>query len=941
MIIEHPFGGIEKLRPKTYIQNTGKEINSSYKLSTSGEITFILGEYDKSETLVIDPLFRLHGTYYGGSGDDSFWGMTLDFNSNTYLTGYSTSLNIDNIIATNGSFQDEMSLLGDAIILKLDKKGKRVWSTYYGGSDFDFGNAIITDKHGNIYLTGETKTVLGESIFGTEGALRSTGFKDTRDSYLSKFSPDGKRLWSTYLGGWGHDSGQILRIDKMNNIVIAGFSDSENADYSFISPGCYQDKNWGQSDSFLGKFSSNGERIWCTFFGGEYADGAGSIAIDSSNNIILFGTSGSQENIATKGTWKYKPDVFDSFVAKFDTEGNRIWGTFYGGKYSESIWIPFKPVGEVVVDKENNIYIATTTITDLPDSTMIATKGTYRQIGYQGDWDGFLAKFDSTGNRIWGTYWGGYSEDYILGLSIDRNSYLYITGITGSEHFNEEIATAGCYQDNDEGCLGWNGFISKFDNKGQRIWGTYYGSNQTDELITLALGTDDKIYVSGEAESNDVNRFTTEDGCQTSYGGGYSDGIFAIFYDPTIETIYDYNILCQGEEIIVDFNNYLDLDSNNIFNLELSGKYGYFDDPIIIGSVYGTESGKISGKIPFNIESGDKYLLRISSTSPKMIGAYSDNYIQIVNIDSAEIIGDNPACNADRAIYYVEPEEGIEYLWNVSGAEITAYPSDNEIEVRFTSYESATISLTQTHTKSSCSKSQILEVSINPKPYPELDEFSDVCTGDEDFILTGGKPEGGIYKIDGMESVTFNPNKIGEGEHSVSYVYTNEFNCTDSITRPITVHSTPDKPSITRIDNRLISSADIGNQWYKDKIEISDATGKEYIPTESGDYTVTTTDENNCTSEMSESTNIVVSIQDNNESGIRIYPNPAEDYVIVENINLYVKNITLYTSMGHAIYIINNPEKNSKFNLSGFSAGLYFIEVITSDGLKYFSIIKN
>jgi hypothetical protein len=99
--INTSLGVIEKMKPAAYqiTDNTKKEIGSSFKLSPEGYLTFKIDSYDPNSTLTIDPMMRVWGTYFGGSGYDYCKDLTIDPNNNLYMLGYTNS---DDVIGIGG-----------------------------------------------------------------------------------------------------------------------------------------------------------------------------------------------------------------------------------------------------------------------------------------------------------------------------------------------------------------------------------------------------------------------------------------------------------------------------------------------------------------------------------------------------------------------------------------------------------------------------------------------------------------------------------------------------------------------------------------------------------------------------------------------------------------------------------------------------------------------
>jgi len=123
--------------------------------------------------------------------------------------------------------------------------------------------------------------------------------------------------------------------------------------------------------------------------------------------------------------------------------------------------------------------------------------------------DGLLVKFDASGQLIWSTYFGGNDHDFIASMVLDPQGDILMTGHTRSVY---GISTDGTVLPGFE-----NAFVAKFDASGYQIWGTYYGGSY-DEGWGIGLDAQGNIYVSGETSS--VSGISTIGTHQQSLGGG-------------------------------------------------------------------------------------------------------------------------------------------------------------------------------------------------------------------------------------------------------------------------------------------------------------------------------------------------------------------------------------------------------------------------------------
>src|SRR6185503_2833832 len=119
-------------------------------------------------------------SYFGGSGMEDIRGLDIDFNSNIFLIGYTTSTSG---IATSGAYQTTNGGSSDMIIAKFNSSGNRIWATYYGGTGIDQGNGLSVDNNSNLFISGRTQST---TSIASSGACQTT-YGGTDDAFVVKF----------------------------------------------------------------------------------------------------------------------------------------------------------------------------------------------------------------------------------------------------------------------------------------------------------------------------------------------------------------------------------------------------------------------------------------------------------------------------------------------------------------------------------------------------------------------------------------------------------------------------------------------------------------------------------------------------------------------------------------------------------------------------------
>jgi hypothetical protein len=148
--------------------------------------------------------------------------------------------------------------------------------------------------------------------------------------------PSPSRLWGTYYGDGGTDKGQGVCSDAFGNVYLGGETGSG---FNIATTGSHQASfNFGGNyDLFLVKFNTNGIRQWGTYYGGSSNDFGYALCSDPSGNVYLGGYTTSTNNISTTGSHQASfGGNNDAFLVKFNTNGVRQWGSYYGGSSGEN-----------------------------------------------------------------------------------------------------------------------------------------------------------------------------------------------------------------------------------------------------------------------------------------------------------------------------------------------------------------------------------------------------------------------------------------------------------------------------------------------------------------------------------------------------------------------------------------------------------------------------
>ncbi|UFH30581.1 T9SS type A sorting domain-containing protein [Chryseobacterium sp. C-71] len=233
-------------------------------------------------------------------------------------------------MATPGTFQNTVS---SSSITKIDtSNGQRTWGTYYGPSplvSFSFLYDLAVNETG-LYLVGTDFNIDGTNMFATPGAYK-TQVSGGSDLFLSKFSHNGNRLWSTYFGGNGDDLNTFDKVIALNGGEIFITGTTTGSTNNIATTGSYQptpqSSTATSSNSFFAKFNASGNLQWSSYYGGSSTTTAILKSINikyDDHSLFLYGNTNSNTGFASEGAFMPNriPDnsyATNGFFARFNS----------------------------------------------------------------------------------------------------------------------------------------------------------------------------------------------------------------------------------------------------------------------------------------------------------------------------------------------------------------------------------------------------------------------------------------------------------------------------------------------------------------------------------------------------------------------------------------------------------------------------------------------
>jgi hypothetical protein len=705
---------------------------------------------------------RTWGTYFGGTADESAYqnsNNATDANGNVYICGTTYSLNG---ISTPGAYQTTPGGYEEAFLSKYNSAGVLQWSTYYGGGSNDLGLSVAVDAAGNVFLAGTSDSPSGIATPGAYQTVWASTWANP-DAFLVKFNSAGVRQWGTYYGDDGLEDGICITVDASGNIYMTGTTGSIAG---MATAGAFQTTEGGGVDGFIAKFSNAGVRLWGTFYGGSTSDNSHSITTDASGNVYIAGETSSTTGISSAGS--HQPTnggTFDAFLAKFNSSGVRQWGTYIGGTgYDEAY--------SVATDAAGYVYISGST----ESPTGISTAGCY-QFSYGGVNDAILEKFNSSGVRQWGTYFGGTSWDESNGITVDPSGKIYFTGYTESTN---AISTAGAQQTSLGGLR--DAYLSEFDNTGTIQASTYCGGPDDDYGFGVSSDASGKINISGITSS--LTAISTAGSAQPIFAGGTHDAFLDQYVGGASSSTsattgsVSPSTVCAGSPVSVPFTISGTFNAGNIFTAQLSNSSGSFASPVSIGTLSGTTAGTIPATIPANTTpTSSGYLIRVVASNPATIGSSSSITINATPAVSISGAASSYCINAGAVSLTGNPAGGTFSGSGMSGNLFT--PASAGI---------GSHTITYSYTNSSgCSGTATVNINVNATPTVSFSGLNpSYILADPAATLTGS-PAGGIFSGPGISGNTFSPSAAGVGTFTIVYIYNDGNGCMNAICESVTV----------------------------------------------------------------------------------------------------------------------------------------------------------
>lgn len=528
-----PAASFEDGRPVAYQTIQGKKVDVPLRYALDkNTFGFEVGDYDRDQTLVLDPAIFVYSGFIGGVSSETAYGVKVDEKGYAYVVGFTDSytgfpVKVGPDLTLNG--------LRDAFVAKVDASGNDlIYCGFIGGEENDIGFDVAIDDLGNAYVIGATAS--DENTFPVKNGPDLTYNGGDFDAFVAKVVPSGEDLdYCGYIGGAAEDQGQDIAVDNDGNAYATGYTASDEGTFPVLV-GPDLTYNGGDFDAFVTKVNSKGTGlVYSGYLGGEWSDMGFGIAVNHNQYAFLAGGTLSDETtfpVVTGPNLVYDADG-DGYVAKLipnpnnkDPRDNYAYCGYITGNSFERCY-------DVAVDVEDYAYL--TGYTDSPESCFLVVKGP--DVTHNGYGDAFAAKVipdpgnpNPYDNFIYCGYIGGEANDQgrCIGLWTDMDqTYAFVAGFTAStEGPDPMFPSPGEGPDDSFNGGTYDAFVAQIisqpfnaDPKDNYMYCGYIGGTDWDQGFGIAVDGDGAAYVVGGTWSTEADGFPVVVGPDLFFNG--------------------------------------------------------------------------------------------------------------------------------------------------------------------------------------------------------------------------------------------------------------------------------------------------------------------------------------------------------------------------------------------------------------------------------------
>ena len=433
---------------------------------------------------------------FGNGKNDSGTAIMVDNDGNIVASGYfQGTIDLDygtgvmERTSLGGSINDNAV---DIYLAKYTQSGRLIWGFSLGSVGTDIVNSLKSDKEGNIYITGYFGGQMDADPTGEESLINSgTG----RDGFLIKYNKDGKLMWAKSFGNT-----ETIPFSENDNRFEEGIDVAISDNYIYLlgvfegkidldnsDPNKFADTFESYDrDTFIAKYDLQGNFIKATSLSGKGITQGQGIRVDNEENLYVAGFFDGKIKIGESSL--ASAGSFDCFLTKLNKDFTPIFSKRWGSSQADKV------SGRGIEIDDNNIYI-------VGDFNQTIYLGDYK-IASKGSTDVFFAKFNKEGAPSFIKSIGGVYNDSVLGLSKDKENNILFTG-----YFKDSVdfdASKGVYflQPNSYGEAS-DIFVTKYSSSGEFLWARNFGGyvSLSDEIQSgngLAVDLENNPIITGK-----------------------------------------------------------------------------------------------------------------------------------------------------------------------------------------------------------------------------------------------------------------------------------------------------------------------------------------------------------------------------------------------------------------------------------------------------------
>ncbi|HCA82979.1 MAG TPA: hypothetical protein DEP18_04265 [Flavobacteriales bacterium] len=782
---------------------------------------------------------------------------------------------------------------------------------------------MFVDPAGNVYVTGSSYSV-------------ANGY----NIVTIKYNNSGAQLWINNFNGSGNglDEARALFVDASGNVYVTGYSfrGGSNYDYTTI------------------KYNSAGAQQWQQYYdaGASLFDDASDIVVDATGNVYVTGSGQIASNNTNIRTVKYNSAGTQQWAANFSSSGSNL---------DQGKIIALDAAGDVYVAgnafntgqdlnyrvlKYNAVtgaqvwtvqYNHTLNSYDYPTDMKLDASGNVYVTGYSyngavSDDDIHTIRINSAGTITHTVIFNGTANgaDISNAMQIDASGNVYVVGRAKNSGTAEDF------------------LVIKYDANLNQIWSDSYnglGGNY-DQASDIAIDNSGNVYATGY-----------------SYLPSSNNDYFTIKYNPT-----------TGARIwTTRFNGTANnSDQAKVINVDASGNVYVSGDSR--GSGTGSDYSTIKYCQLFTNAGSDQQICIGGNVQLNATGGSTWNWTPSTGLSSTTI--PNPVANpSSTTTYIVSSTDGngctdldtIQVVVNpLPGPVITpdgptSFCVGDSVKLSasgFTSYSwntgsmnpEITVMTAGTYTVTvtdamMCNNSTSVTVTVNSLPTVDAGTVPPVCAGSSVQLQATGAQTYLWNANPTLSNITI-ANPIATPNTSQWYYVTgtDANGCSNYDSVQVSLNPLPATPTITFVSANytLVTNQTSGVQWYLNGVPVAGGTTQTINVLNNGQYWVTYTNANGCTSINSDTITILdVSVDELEAIGLVVFPNPVSDNLTIKANDVISAAIRVCDLAGRVMIQLPFSTGNRfQVDVSGLVAGTYLILFETESGISVQRIIK-